>query len=88
MSEFTPGPWMVDDDYFIGTQKGTIAEVLDTYDGLETSEFLANARLIAAAPLLYEALESIVESGWLCGSAAHLHAKAMDALDAAKEASK
>jgi len=63
-AEFTPGPWRVDPDYChdIQTANGAleIASVAETAltDGEKPGYYArtANARLIAAAPDLYEAL--------------------------------
>jgi len=65
----TPGPWTYIDDGIaydseIVTIKGVIAEIKDTYDGLPEHEFLANARLIADAPMLaarVERLEALLD---------------------------
>ncbi len=52
-------------------------------DCVPTQEFqIANARLIAAAPLLYEALQRIVASGWLEDVPTSLQHEAQAALDA------
>ena len=51
MSEYTPGPWTAyacDDFYQIQGRGAYVAEVFNRHE--------ANARLIAAAPELYEAL--------------------------------
>ena len=60
----TPGPWTYIDDGIaydseIVTIKGVIAEIKDTYDGLPEHEFLANARLIADAPMLAARVERL-----------------------------
>ena len=72
MSKHTPGPWMKDDDgdrvvdlaYFI------VAEV----DGVDEAEVEANARLIAAAPDMLEALREVFAAHpnhtWLPGLSA------------------
>ena len=57
MSKPTPGPWKVTPDSFVMTDDRPsigIAKVIT-----HTKEFPANARLIAAAPDLLEALKSI-----------------------------
>ena len=63
---FTPGPWMIEDctpgestglRFEVGTKDSVIAR---TTDGWE--EARANARLIAAAPAMYEVLQELAES--------------------------
>lgn len=64
MQEFkgTPGPWVVDGDYDVTTEDGTI--VSWTANGIfEPEEIIANAQLIAAAHDLLEALQDML-SGW------------------------
>ena len=63
---FTPGPWMIQ-DAGPGTIRGLRFRVITdekviakTSDGLE--EARANARLIAAAPAMYEVLQELAES--------------------------
>jgi hypothetical protein len=63
---FTPGPWMIQ-DAGPGTIRGLRFRVITdekviakTSDGLE--EARANARLIAAAPAMYEVLQELSES--------------------------
>jgi hypothetical protein len=58
MNKFTPGPWEIGHDYLIqtvATDGWEIAEIRQ-----DTGDFEANARLIAAAPDLLEALEGMV----------------------------
>ena len=56
MSEHTEGPWFTDGNY-IAHQSGDIA----TLDGVRPAEEEeANARLIAAAPELLEALDALL----------------------------
>ena len=61
MTKFTKGPWVADVDchgtVFVGCDEHPIADV--TFIGNEGS--LANGRLIAAAPELYEALQEMTE---------------------------
>lgn len=47
-------------------------------------ELAANARLIAAAPDLLEALEAIINDGIHCDVVPHLHNKAMSAIKKAR----
>jgi hypothetical protein len=63
ISEHTPGPWTVhnfgDDSWEILTETDSVAEVQDNLDNPGRSE--ADARLIAAAPALAEALERVLD---------------------------
>lgn len=62
MKEFkgTPGSWVVDEDYDVTTEDGTV--VSWGAEGIfEPDEIIANAHLIAAAPDLLEALQQMVE---------------------------
>ena len=64
-AEHTPGPWKIEDGevgYALVSPDGTwLADIPSWTGSVETaSEASANARLIAAAPLLLEALENIV----------------------------
>lgn len=72
MSKFTPGPWnLADSDLPVsqvavasektfGRKHSTIARVVDPdFVGMSPTEGIANARLIAAAPDLLEALKAI-----------------------------
>lgn len=59
MCDFTPGPWKIgahppNGEQTIGTPKGLMVAVATTGAGVPTK---ANARLIAAAPELLEALQ-------------------------------
>lgn len=71
MNKHTPGPWYVDTEYsiqimkhmehLVGTTKYTDYTVADISEGGFTGEEeLANARLIAAAPELLEALQELL----------------------------
>lgn len=67
-SKFTPGPWVAKGtDIFTGYPVGRSQEpeeiiyAMQLYEVEGTQE--ANARLIAAAPDMYEALKAIIESG-------------------------
>ena len=60
MSKHTPGPWEVLDDRSMTSVVVEYGEICDiVQDGRPASENLANARLIAAAPEMLEALERI-----------------------------
>lgn len=60
-TKFTPGPWrlsLTDDTTVIGPDHQEIAEAMGDYEDDDMlPEVEANARLIAAAPDLYTALE-------------------------------
>lgn len=80
-TQYTPGPWRIgtpppNGEQTIGTLNGLMVAVATT--GAEMEETKANARLIAAAPELLEALQSVLEncldSEGLC--AAHAKARA------------
>ena len=73
-AQFTPGPWVVDEDYEDEEQQaiGIVKEGRGYIAGIHmlascnngegfTAEDRANAALIAAAPAMYEALQSILE---------------------------
>ena len=72
-SKHTPGPWdcsqvHVDNgNFWIGTAKDYIGELYPANSDLCISEeeAEANARLIAAAPVLLEALKGMIEAGHL-----------------------
>lgn len=53
----TPGPWKVDRPYIRGA--GRVIATLES--GRNEGEDAANARLIAAAPELFEALENLMD---------------------------
>ena len=57
MIEFTPGPWKRAGGH-ISTERGTIAQVPSVRDE-GVFDWLANARLIAAAPDLLEAAKAL-----------------------------
>src|SRR5690606_21912142 len=71
MTEHTPGPWKVDTSYqWPSKVSSTVAPydegwICDCSSGrrgsMEMARSLANARLIAAAPELLEALEELVD---------------------------
>lgn len=69
MIKHTPGPWKWGDDYrgLYGQGEVRQREVLtfEPYEGMwlsYTDHQDANARLIAAAPLMYEALEEVSDA--------------------------
>ena len=79
MSGHTPGPWVVDPTVSSGevmTPRGYAIHEHPTYSSIkDTKEIRANARLIAAAPDLLEALQELHAkpehtSSWLKASAA------------------
>lgn len=57
---YTPGPWSVDRPYIRGAER--VIAALEP--GRNEVEDAANARLIAAAPELYEALEELRDKVW------------------------
>ena len=68
MSEYTSGPWRAGmylsnfDWYVCLTSKhGDGNNIVDRVNGLDSDERLANARLIAAAPDMLEALKALLE---------------------------
>ena len=68
-AQFTPGPWVVECKKFIATPKAVvIAELNDGLQGEypESGHINANATLIAAAPVMYEALRSIPDHALNC----------------------
>ena len=68
MSEHTPGPWKWEEGYFGLNGKGgqRVLHFEDHeglyLDGATEEQEHANARLIAAAPIMFQALEDILES--------------------------
>lgn len=64
---FTPGPWRIDPDatfigdHYVGTDQADIALMADWSIDLEPEQW-ANARLIAAAPDLYDALRLVLDT--------------------------
>jgi hypothetical protein len=65
-TKHTPGPWKAHPDRYITTDDANlerIAKVADSCDDVEVTDERANAdaHLIAAAPLMYEALEQVRE---------------------------
>lgn len=68
MSKHTPGPWVVDsEDADLFTQNQSRMWINATgmhigyVDGPRTSERIANARLIAATPEMYELLQQVAD---------------------------
>ena len=71
MNEFTPGPWWVgrsgasplNDDIYFAEGSGHNQRIATcTYNYLSDVEIEANARLIAAAPEMLEALKAMVDA--------------------------
>lgn len=60
-TQHTPGPWFIDSFAQIGDEKSIIGRVYcgDIFPNDDLPECTANARLIAAAPELLEALEGL-----------------------------
>lgn len=67
-TKFTRGPWRIADGLVCGVEKDGKTPSFDIFDGKEWAgpkdEGMANARLIAAAPELYEALKQM---NHMCG---------------------
>ena len=61
MAGYTPGAWRVDNDNDVVAKLGYMIADLMVMDGKPTEEDRANARLIAAAPDLLEALNGLIE---------------------------
>ena len=67
MPAFTPGPWIVEQDFINGPRGSNVPDA-PAFDGewcsvaeVFGSDRKANARLIAAAPLMYQALLKVRE---------------------------
>lgn len=89
-NKHTPGPWAIERDH-IGPRSqnddqsyGMLIQVayLERYDWPENAE--ANARLIAAAPELLEALEAIINDGGKFVMTQETHRAARAAIDKAR----
>lgn len=79
--QFTPGPWhVILDAFHVGNKRvasfhpSAIAKVYGDEPKDDDPKSTANARLIAAAPELYEALEALLPEN--CGRNAGTEAKA------------
>jgi hypothetical protein len=73
MGEFTPGPWTYETGpslygRFHAVHRDDLM-ICECYEG-DGAEREANARLIAAAPALFEALQTILERGYVSESIA------------------
>jgi hypothetical protein len=82
MSAHTPGPWSVEDDTPFSLWVSCPDGKNPLHQNRLNRDRLANARLMAAAPELLEALESIVASSALTDT--QLWADARDAVAKAK----
>lgn len=78
MSGHTPGPWLIDPKskdciFFSRSDKvrGIIGHTLLKVEHLADGEWEANARLIAAAPDLLEALQLLQGFGWSADDSDH-----------------
>ena len=67
-TKHTPAPWTVNPKAKTNIRHGnlTIANCSSTHDGSREEEEIANAKLIAAAPELLEALEKIADGTEPC----------------------
>lgn len=61
--EHTPGPWTTEGRYILYGEKNDWLATVERFHGEYEAESQANARLIAAAPELLEALKGILEIG-------------------------
>lgn len=65
MSKHTPGPWVVRYDYVVQApayEDGRLVPVAQPYGvNCDGTDLFANARLIAAAPELLEAIRGVIE---------------------------
>lgn len=66
-AQHTPGPWSVDpiddlDAHILGKPNGFCADIIADVKSFDLDEGQANARLIAAAPDLLEALKGAVDA--------------------------
>ena len=89
MSKYTPGPWRIgtpppSGEQTIGTMRGMMVAVAATGVGM-AEETLANARLIAAAPDLLEALRMWLDIHDTPAGFAGKYGKALDAAIAAQQ---
>ena len=65
MSKHTPGPWATDGGDTVVAMGNQIVVTAPAPDGASREEMKANARLIAAAPELLEALKGMLQA-FLC----------------------
>lgn len=87
MSKHTQGEWKVSQDGFVISSSGLVIADTRAVSELSIAETEANARLIAAAPKLLEALEVVVECpehGWGLKEALELQQQCKAAIAAAK----
>ena len=62
-TQHTPGPWFANDSLQLFAENGQhIASLDSSTEGFEGGTLYANARLIAAAPLMLAVLQEIVET--------------------------
>ena len=74
MSKHTPGPWTADSHYPSVSAPNAPNLALCNDHAIPISERIANARLIAVAPMMYEYIVSSASNG--CAEAKKLIAKA------------
>lgn len=87
-AKHTPGPWHIDEDprpgmewnRHINSAPAMTVCFMAHSDGNAPERDAANARLIAAAPELLEALRAIISDGMHCDVVPHLQDKARAAI--------
>lgn len=93
-AQFTLGPWIVkstDEDIntktIIDSNEFWIAKVLNfNHASDDVRESQANARLIAAAPAMYEALKELLECNELCADVDSLESRTITRIRAGQAA--
>lgn len=82
----TPGPWMAVGDYVFGGEDESFESVCLLKNTIYSNSKEANARLIAAAPVLLAALQKVREDiNWMINNEALLNDYVFDYIDNAIE---